>query len=162
MIKFNSFFGTLTRIDKFKTGSEQEAECYKLMTVQNNEGSIVNFVIEPSTYFLDHNIMNVGDNVVGFYDANAPVPYIFPPQLRAIVMSKILQSQNVKVDHFNEELVSSDGLLKINMAPYIPMFLENGQPFTGNPGNHNLVVVYGVTTKSIPALTNPYKIIVLC
>ena len=33
-------------------------------------------------------MVTLGDMVTGFYDANAPVPLIFPPQFRAIVMAK--------------------------------------------------------------------------
>ena len=100
--------------------------------------------------------------VTGFYDANAPVPMIFPPQFRAIVMARDTQYQNVKVDYFNNQLVSSDNNLKLNIAPWTQIVLENGQAFTRNPANRNLIVVYGATTKSIPAQTTPYKIIVMC
>ena len=102
------------------------------------------------------------DMVTGFYDANAPTPMIYPPQLRAIVMAMDTQYRNVKVDYFDSNLISSDNYLKLNISPYTRMLLVNGQLFTGNPANRDLVVVYGPTTRSIPAQTNPYKIIVLC
>jgi hypothetical protein len=53
----------------------------------------------------------VGDRITGFYDANAPVPFIFPPQYRALVMAKDNPYQNVKVDYFNSQFVSNDGSL---------------------------------------------------
>ena len=52
--------------------------------------------------------------------------------------------------------------LKLNITPYTNIVLGNGQAFSGNPGNRNLIVLYGATTKSIPAQTTPYKIIVMC
>ena len=106
--------------------------------------------------------MALGDMVTGFYDANAAVPLIFPPQFRAIVMAKDELYQNVKVDYFNDQLVSSDNNLKLNIAPWTKILLENWQAFTKNPANRNLIVVYGATTRSIPAQTSPYKIIVMC
>jgi hypothetical protein len=106
--------------------------------------------------------MALGDMVTGFYDANAAVPLIFPPQFRAIVMAKDELYQNVKVDYFNDQLVSSDNSLKLNIAPWTQIVLENGQYFTRNPANRNLIVIYGATTRSIPAQTSPYKIIVMC
>jgi len=162
MTTFGSFYGIITMIDDFGIGTGESIGCYKLMTVQKRDGSIVNFVITPTTYFVNHIMMRVGDTVIGFYDANAPVPLIFPPQYRAIVMSRLLPGLNVKVDYFDEQLVSSDGTLKLNIAPFTQIIMENGQSFTGNPTNHNLIVIYGPTTRSIPAQTTPYRIIVMC
>ncbi len=122
----------------------------------------VNFVVSPTTYFVDHVMVTVGDRVTGYYDGNAPIPFIFPPQYRALVMVKDNQNQNVKVDYFNEQLVSSDGQLRLNISPFTQILLTNGQSFTRNPANRNLIVIYGPTTRSIPAQTTPYKIIVWC
>jgi len=103
-----------------------------------------------------------GNMVTGFYDANVAVPMIFPPQFRAIVMSRDTPYRNVKVDYFNRQLVSSDNNLKLNISTLTQIVLENGQAFNNNPENRNLIVVYGATTMSIPAQTTPYKIIVMC
>jgi len=130
--------------------------------VDDSFGNIVNFVIEPTTYFVDHAMVSVGDRVTGFYDANAPVPLIFPPQYRAIVMTKEHPYQNVNVDFFNSELISSDGSLQLNISSTTEIVLENGQSFNHNPINRYLIVIYGPTTRSIPAQTTPYRIIVMC
>lgn len=100
--------------------------------------------------------------MTGFYDEDAPVPLIYPPQYKAIVVAINVQGCSVKVDYFNSQLVSSDGTLKINISPYTQIILENGQAFSGNPANRNLIVIYSPSTKSIPAQTTPYKIIVMC
>lgn len=163
MNKFLSFQGFITMIDDFWINeSGENAGCYKLMSVEDGYGAMVNFVVTPTTYFVDHVMVRVGDKVTGFYDANAPVPLIFPPRFQAIVMAKNTPYENVKVDYFNSELVSSDNKLKLNISPYTPIVLENAQAFTNNPANRNLIVVYGATTKSIPAQTTPYEIIVMC
>lgn len=132
------------------------------MSVFDGTGRQVNFVIEPRTYFVDQAMVGIGDQVTGYYDADAPVPMIYPPQYRALVMVKETGSQMVKVDFFNSQLISSDGMLKLNLSPGIPILLENGQMFTKSPANRNLIVVYGPATFSIPAQTTPYRIIVLC
>ncbi|MBU3142937.1 hypothetical protein [Clostridium sp. CF012] len=163
MKKFQPFRGMLTMINDFwidETGDA--AGCYKLMSVDDGNGTLVNFVVAPTTYFVNHVMVVVGDMVTGFYDANAPVPLIFPPQYRAIVMVRNTPYQNVKVDYFNSQLTSSDNLLKLNIAPYTQIVLENGQAFNKNPANRNLIVIYGASTKSIPAQTTPYEIIVMC
>ncbi|MBZ9607513.1 hypothetical protein G9F73_006745 [Clostridium estertheticum] len=163
MEKFQPFHGMITMINDFWIGANEEgAGCYKLMSVENVYGTLVNFVVTPTTYFVDHVMVIPGDMVTGFYDANAPVPLIFPPQFRSIVMARDAQYQNVKVDYFNDKLVSSDNNLKLNIAPNTQIVLENGQSFSNNPTNRNLIIVYGATTKSVPAQTTPYKIIVMC
>jgi len=163
MKNFQPFHGVVTMINDFWIGENGEgAGCYKLMSVENEQGTLVNFVVTPTTYFVDHVMITPGNMITGFYDANAPVPLIFPPQFRAIVMARDTQYRNVKVDYFNSQLVSSDNNLRLNIAPHTQIVLENGQAFNNNPANRNLIVVYGATTKSIPAQTTPYKIIVMC
>ncbi len=162
MVTFQSFSGTIAMINNYQTGNEARAGCTKLIQVVNLDGSVVNFIAQPTTYFVDHAMMTTGDLATGFYDAGAPAPYIYPPQLQAIVMAKITPSQNVKVDYFNSQLISRDGSLKLNITQFTPIVLENGQIFTGNPANRDLVVVYGPATRSIPAQTTPYQIVVLC
>jgi hypothetical protein len=150
-------------ITDFPISPTGESEgCYKMFSVNDESGRQVNFVVEPRTYFLDNAMVAVGDRVTGYYDANAPVPMIYPPQYRALVLVKESPYQNVKVDFFNSHLVSSDGMLKLNLSPNTRILLENGQAFTRSPANRNLIVVYRASTFSIPAQTTPDKIIVVC
>lgn len=163
MVNFKSFRGTVTQINDFMVGQNGEGEgCYKLMTVEDGLGGIVNFVVAPTTYFVDHEMVTIGNQITGYYDGDVPVPMIYPPQYRALIIVKDNINQNVKVDFFNNQLVSSDGQLKLNLTPYTPIFLRNDQPFTKSPRNRNLIVIYGPTTRSIPAQTTPIEIIVWC
>ncbi|UVI33501.1 hypothetical protein [Paenibacillus spongiae] len=163
MTNFYSFHGTVTMISDFFTGQIDEREgCYQLISVENGMGATVNFVVSPTTYFVDHVMVAVGDHVTGYYDGNAPVPLIYPPQYQALVMVKDSPLQNVKVDYFNSELESSDGRLRLIISPYTLIVSRNGQLFSRSPANRDLVVIYGPATKSIPAQTTPYRIIVLC
>ncbi|WP_440970206.1 hypothetical protein ACSS6N_01710 [Peribacillus frigoritolerans] len=163
MTTFYSFHGTVTVISDFFTGQNGEREgCYKLFTIENGLGSIVNFVVSPSTYFVDHEMVIVGDRVTGYYDGDLPAILIYPPQYQALVMVKDNPNQNVKVDYFNNQLVSSDGQLQLKLSPYTQILLTNGQLFSRYPANRDLIVFYGPATRSIPAQTTPYRIIVLC
>lgn len=162
MTSFHSFHGTITEITNFNASQGGKKGCTKLFTLRNNMGVIVNFVVSPSTYFVDHETLVVGDRVTGYYDANAPAILIYPPQYQAIVMVKDNPNQNVKVDFFNSQLQSSDGQLQLNLSPNTHVLLTNGQFFSEYPGNRDLIVYYGPTTRSIPAQTTPYRIIVLC
>jgi hypothetical protein len=160
---FQSFNGVITMISDFKISENEElAGCYKLMSVENGYGHQVNFVVAPATYFVDHVTVTLGDRVTGFYDADAATPFIFPPQFRAIVMAKDLPYQNVTVGYFDRQLVSKDGKLKLNISEQTQILLPNDQVFTKSPANRNLIVIYGAATRSIPAQTTPYKIIVMC
>lgn len=162
-MNFKSFTGRVMEINDFSMQQDYSGSgCYKIFMLTDREGSVVNFIIEPGTYFVDHVLVRVGDIVTGFYDANAPTPFIYPPQYRAIVMAKERSGQFVKVDFFDRRLVSSDGSLKLNLNRSTPILLENGQSFTGTPSDRELIVVYSNTTRSIPAQTTPNKVIVLC
>jgi hypothetical protein len=161
-MEFGYFQGRLTQIRDLPGEDPGTAGCFKMMTVVNSEGSIVNFIVTPDTYFVDHVTLRVGNQVIGFYDANAPVPLIYPPQYEALVMARVIRGRNVEVAFFDSRLVSSDGRLKLNIGPSTRILLENDQAFNRNPANRNLVVTFGPTTRSIPAQTTPYEIIVLC
>ena len=163
MKKYSSFSGTVSMIQDYSTNPNQEFKgCYQLMSVVIGDGSIVNFVIGPTTYFLDHVRVSIGDRVTALYDANAPALLIYPPQYQALIVVKDHPYQHVKVDYFNSQLVSSDGQLKLNISHSTPILLPNNQFFTANPSNHHLLVVYSSATMSIPAQTTPNKIIVMC
>jgi hypothetical protein len=163
MTNFYSFQGIITQITDFSTGTNGEVEgCSKFISVENGMGGIVNFVVSPTTYVVDHVMLTVGDTVTGYYDGDAPAILIYPPQFPALVMVKNTPYQNVKVDYFYSQLISSDGQLRLNISPYTRMVLTNGQLFSKNPANRDLIVIYGPATKSIPAQTTPYRIIVLC
>lgn len=163
MVNFFSFRGTVTEINDFIVGANGEGEgCYTLMSVDNGAGASVNFVVSPSTYFVNQEMVSVGDTITGYYDGDAPVPLIYPPQYRALIVVKDDPYQNIKVDYFNNQLVSRDGQLQLNPSPFTPISLRNGQPFTKSIANRNLIVSYGPTTRSIPAQTTPYWVIVWC
>jgi hypothetical protein len=163
MTNFYSFHGTITGITDFITGQNDNREgCYKFFTLENEEGMVVNFVVSPSTYIVDHEMLAIGDVVTGYYDGDAPAILIYPPQYPALVMVKDSYDQSVKVSYFNNQLVSQDGQLQLNLSPDTQTILTNGLQFSRYPGNRDLVVIYRYTTRSIPAQTTADRIIVLC
>ena len=163
MTNFYSFHGVITGITDFFTGQQDNREgCYKFFTIENEEGMIVNFVVSPSTYVVDQEMLAVGDVVTGYYDGDAPAILIYPPQYPALVIVKDDEDYSVKVSYFNNYLLSSDGQLQLNLSPNTQIALTNGQHFSRYPGNRDLIVIYRFTTRSIPAQTTPYRIIVLC
>src|SRR5699024_6094424 len=116
----------------------------------------------PSTYVVNQDMIAIGDTVTGYYDANAPAILIYPPQYQALIMVKEQTYQNVKVSYFNSALISIDNQLNLNIHPYTQIITTNRQAFTSNIANLTINVIYGPSTKSIPAQTTPHKIIMLC
>lgn len=160
---FLPFTGTVTAIHQLERGMYGGMSgCETMFTVENERGEIVNFVIEPQTYVVHRETIRKGDRITGFYDGNAPAILIYPPQYRALVIAKESNQYFVDVSFFNESLISDDGQLQLNIGKETKVKLENAQNFTGNLANRNLIVIYGPTTRSIPAQTTPYEIIVIC
>lgn len=162
MTQYNSYSGTILTIEDILMDRRDTLGCNKIFTIEDSEKNIITFHVSPSTYFIDNITAKEGDYVTGFYDNNAPVPLIYPPRFQALIMAVGMENINVKVDFFNRNLVSSDGMLRLNISPNTQITLENGQSFFQNPANHTLIVLYGPTTRSIPAMTTPYEIIVIC
>ena len=162
-INFHSFSGKITKMeDMLGSSNNPQSGCSKFITVENNDGLIVNFIAAPDTYFVKQEIVSVGDWITGYYDADLPVILIYPPQYKALIIVKEVPYQNVKVDFFDANLVSSEHMLQLNLSPATSVILTNGQLFSNSLVNRNLIVNYGATTKSIPAQTSPYEIIVYC
>lgn len=163
MTNFRAINGKVLRIEDVNWGDPELTGCSKMIAVlDTTTGSEVNFVLSPETYVLDQEMIMVGDTITGYIDGNAPTILIYPPQYQALAVVKENPDQNVKVAYFNDKLVSHDNQLKINPSPYTIITTTNGQAFTQSVANHNLVVIYGISTKSIPAITTPERIVVLC
>ena len=148
--------GIVTNISNLNDG------CTKLFEVRDQNGRITNFVITPCTYFINQANIAKGMSITVFYDADAPAVLIYPPRLQATVVASNNLNKNVKVDYFDANLLSQDKAMQLNISENTEIIMENGQSFTGNLGNHYLVVIYTTSTRSIPAQTTPEKVIVLC
>lgn len=135
--------------------------CNQIVSLRTSEG-IINFVISPDTYVVDSTPLRAGMRVTGFYDANRPVPLIYPPRYQAEILTIMRADEQVLLRFFDNNLVASDRSLKLNTGRQTTIVTANGQRFTCNPGNHVLIVYYSNTTRSIPPQTTPRKIIVMC
>ena len=68
----------------------------------------------------------------------------------------------VMLNFFDENLVAEDNSLRLNLSPVTNIMTQNGQRFTCSPRNMELLVYYTNTTFSIPPMTTPQKVIVMC
>lgn len=169
MASFQSFRGIVMSIENFWTNAQEPAGCFKLMSVIGDNRDSVHFVVSPNTYFVHHAVIRRRDIIVGFYDSDMPTPMIYPPQYRALVIAKIMPNQCVTVDHFDSQLISSNGSLQLRVMPSTRFFLTNGQPFLGRLQNRDLVVVSRASTQAVssrmtgtPRQIAPTQVVVLC
>ncbi|NLK39950.1 MAG: hypothetical protein GX303_06900 [Clostridiales bacterium] len=162
MPNYQSISGKVIAYEDFPVGDAAALGCYKIITLRSDDAQITRFITSPYTYFVDGFRISLGSRIAVFYDTDVPTILIYPPQYRAIVVAHENRKRNVTVDFFDTDLVDSKGRLKLIVSPSTKIILRNGQPFTQNPASHYLIVIYGATTRSIPAITNPNQIIVLC
>lgn len=135
--------------------------CQQMVSIRNSNG-LTNMIISSDTYVVNETRLRPGMPVTGFYDGNAPVPLIFPPQYQALIIGKRNTNETIAVNYFNDDLIATDQSLRLNIAPSTEIVTSNGQLYTCPLSNQLLIVYYTTTTRSIPPQTTPRKIIVLC
>ncbi len=160
--RFESVTGTIVDMVPTRIGNRRANGCMIFVTLEDMEGNTVNFVMTPSTFVVDFETLSVGMSCTFWYAADAPAPLIYPPQYNAVAAAQTRNGQFVDVGFYNMSLVNESQTLQLNMDASVDVRTTNNQYFQGSPANHNLVVVYGSSTRSIPAQTTPMKVYVLC
>lgn len=105
-----------------------------------------------------------GMKVLVYYKANTPMTMSLPPQATpdGIVVRENKNSRSIKVSKFDDELVSLDNKLKLNIQEDTIIVDKNGEKLEKEDlKGKDLLVFYSVTTRSIPAQTSPHTVIVL-
>lgn len=154
--------GTIVSIEPTRIGNRRADGCLMFVSLEDQEGNLVNFLVSPSTFVLDYVMMREGMEVILYYRTDEPVPLIYPPQYRAAVAVPVMQGQMVDVDYYNKSLLNRDMTLQLNLSARVDITTTNNQRFLGSPADNDLVVVYSSSTRSIPAQTTPSRIVVLC
>lgn len=162
MTRFSPIYGTVISVNPLET-STPSPRCSLLISVMSQSLGEVNFVVNPDTYVLDQHTFERGDSITAIYDTDAPVLLIYPPQFAPLILAEDDDGYLAMFDYFDENLLNTDGTLRLNI-PSDPsdLLLPNGQMFFDTPGGHYLFILYNFTTRSIPAVTTPDKIIVFC
>ncbi|WP_157764798.1 stalk domain-containing protein [Solibacillus sp. R5-41] len=104
-----------------------------------------------------------GDKVSIYTHANQPMLSIYPPQYNpaVIIVENEEVASSVKVTTFNEELLSEDQDLKLNIGDETVIVNEKGEKVGKEAlAGNDAIVFYTFSTFSIPAQTTPEKIIV--
>ena len=148
-------------------GTIQEITCYQDNCCQqilslNTRSGPASVLLLPSTFVAGMEMMRPGMTIAAFYNPNAPVPLIYPPQYRATAITSVRENETVMLNYFNTNLAASDNSLVLIPSERTQVFTANGQPYRCSPGGNFLLVYYSAATRSIPPQTTPDRIIVFC
>lgn len=135
-------------------------------TTKEGENTNV-FVVNKDTLIFDNTGKEVelkkGDKVTAYNYTNKPMLLIYPPQYNPeviIVETKAMSS--VAVDLFNEDLISEEYSLKLNVSEETKIVTASGEKGKiADLAEQHLLVFYSITTMSIPAQTPPTKVVIL-
>lgn len=159
---YSPYYGVITAIEPYEGMNRRNSGCSQMVTLEDEEGIVAQFIVTPSTYAVNGVTLSEGMQAVIFYDANAPAVLIYPPRFRAEIVAQHMPEVNIAAGFFDRNLTNADQTLRLNMASSTVVVTANNQNYTGNVGGRNLIVLYGATTRSIPAQTTPDKVIVMC
>ena len=105
-----------------------------------------------------------GQRIEAYYDKNKPMIMIYPAQIypELVIMHDEENIGSVKVSKFNDEFLSLDKELKLNIGEETILENEKGEKIEkADLSGKELIVFYKISTKSIPAQTAPTKIIAI-
>jgi len=139
--------------------------------INDTDGNEAVLMIDADTVFPFADTFEVGDVVTGWYLTNAPMRMIYPPHYStAILAAGVPDGVNIRADRFNSWtentqegfMLSSDEMFAFRTDENTEIVLEDGQDFSrGDLENRRIIVIYGISTRSIPEQATADKLIVL-
>lgn len=161
--------GTVTAVEPVK---EVSANGYRI-TLDNESGGIVFHAIKELVPVIDQKEnkyvtiedIKVGDRLTAILPKDSPMTMSLPPQSSSAVLFVIGdEAGSVNVSKFSEDLVNEENTLKLNISEDTVIVDLKGtkRVFTEEDvKNSEAVVLYGASTKCIPAQTTPQRVIIL-
>ncbi len=162
MSRFASISGIVTALAVQPADQAAYSPCALTLTVQDYYGRQNTVILEPTAYVLNQAPIRQGDVLIVFYDTAAPMPLAEPPRYRAVAAVKPAYAQNAYLDTFDQNLISSDGILQLELSNLTETRTQNGQLYEGSLDGRLLLALFGSTTRSIPARAVAESIIVFC
>ena len=103
------------------------------------------------------NEISEGDTVTALYTSNTPMALSDPPQINPMMIILHDSDNNVKIDHFDKDLLSSDKKLQLVLSEdtVLEAFKTKQIVNAQDLEDRDLIVIYGATTRSLPAQTVP-------
>lgn len=127
-------------------------------------GGDVLILDEETMDFISKEDLKEGMEVSIYYTKDTIMLMSYPPQLSPDLL--IVRSDdvdlNIKIDKFDEDLISDDNSLKLNISEDVELINLEGEKIEQEDlVNKDLVVFYTISTRSIPAQTTPKKVIAI-
>jgi len=150
--------------------SIEEINGYIHVTIDDIDGNPAILVLNEDTVFPFAKGINIGDTVTGWYRTDMPMIMIWPSQYNIAVLAVgAPEDVIIRVDRFhtwddNTEgyLLSQDGMFAFITDENTEIILADGQDFKdGELDGRRIVVMYDISTRSLPELTTARKLIVL-
>ncbi|NLK20689.1 MAG: copper amine oxidase N-terminal domain-containing protein [Epulopiscium sp.] len=119
---------------------------------------------DSSRDFVSKNNLKEGMSISVYYGKDTIMALSMPPRMNpdVIVVNSNEDFGSVKVSKFDNELLSADRNLKLNVSDETVIVDEKGNTVDSKDiYDKDLIVFYTITTRSIPAQTPPEKIIVM-
>ena len=160
MSAYPSITGVIQAVSGFQDG-QAGSPCSFLLELQT-AGGPVSLLLNGGTYVYGCQPLAPGDPITAFYDPDAPMVLIYPPRYTALAVAKTGSGLQAVLDVFSQDLINSEGTLKLEPDQTTQISTPNGQKPLAIPGDSFLLVLYSKTTRSIPAVTVPEAITVFC
>lgn len=148
-----------------KVTSVEDVNDGKLFFVKDGE-NIFHFYVDENTLVYDNTgkevNLEVGNTVSIHVYGNQPMVLIYPPRYTpSVVIVETEENGFVKVDQFDENHLSADGQLQLNLNDESVIVDAKGEKVAVEElKNYSAIVFYGPTTRSLPPQTSPEKIVV--
>lgn len=157
-----------------KTDSDVDGIIKTTTDVNNkdDQNNTVNLKITDDTLVYDNlgnkkalSDLTAGSKITVFTGSYEPTPLILPVQYTAnVIIINGDKEGNVNADTYladEEGYTNAANTLNIAAADDTKIVDKNEKEYKGNLDKNDLIVFYGVSTKSIPAQTTPTKVVVL-
>jgi len=132
---------------------------------------LFDFIITENTLFMTEGgprpleEISINDRLVVYFIEPMLSPSVFPPIREASVFVRVTDENSLRsvfVGRFDENLLSDDNSLKLNISDNTVIVNANGKDATGTSlEGRDLAVAHSIVTMSIPAQTTPELIVIL-
>jgi len=149
----------------------EERDGLRRIEIEDLDGNPAVLVLNDETVFPFSTDYAVGDEVTGWYLTNMPMIMIWPAEYSVdVLVSRMGDDRNIKADRFvtweadttEGFMISQDGMLAFKVDEDTEIILADGQDFQdGSLEGRRIVVIYGISTRSIPEQATADKLIVL-
>ena len=153
-----------------KVVSVEEVDGLIRVEIEDTDGNPAYLILSEETVFPFDKEFAIGDEVTGWYLTDRPMIMIWPTEYTiAVLVANAPEGVNIRVNRFytwedNTEgyLLSQEGDFAFRTDENTEIILASGDDFSdGDIDGRRIVVIYGISTRSIPEMTTADKLIVL-